>query len=73
MNDLITDIKALKEETLLNLQSSKAINTVRAYKSDLYALTVLFALEFCRFNNVSSCKALISVIISFIYITIDNH
>tara|TARA_B100000787_G_C16142247_1_gene272535 strand:- start:139 stop:1095 length:957 start_codon:yes stop_codon:yes gene_type:complete len=34
MNDLITDIKALKEETLLNLQSSKAINTVRAYKSD---------------------------------------
>ena len=34
MNDIITDIKALKEETLLNLQSSKAINTVRAYKSD---------------------------------------
>jgi site-specific recombinase XerD len=34
MNDLITDIKALKNETLLNLQSSKANNTVRAYKSD---------------------------------------
>ena len=34
MNDLITDIKALQEETLLNLQSSKANNTVRAYKSD---------------------------------------
>ena len=34
MNDIITDIKALQEETLLNLQSSKAINTVRAYKSD---------------------------------------
>ena len=34
MNNLITDIKALQEETLLNLQSSKAINTVRAYKSD---------------------------------------
>jgi site-specific recombinase XerD len=34
MNDIITDIKALKEETLLNLQSSKADNTVRAYKSD---------------------------------------
>tara|TARA_B110000503_G_scaffold132882_1_gene209442 strand:+ start:50 stop:1006 length:957 start_codon:yes stop_codon:yes gene_type:complete len=34
MNDIITDIKALKEETLLNLQSSKANNTVRAYKSD---------------------------------------
>ena len=34
MNDIITDIKALQEETLLNLQNSKAINTVRAYKSD---------------------------------------
>jgi len=34
MNDIITDIKALQEETLLNLQSSKAVNTVRAYKSD---------------------------------------
>jgi len=34
MNNLITDIKALQEETLTNLQSSKAENTVRAYKSD---------------------------------------
>jgi site-specific recombinase XerD len=34
MNEIITDIKALQEETLINLQSSKAINTVRAYKSD---------------------------------------
>ena len=34
MNEIITDIKALQEETLLNLQSSKAKNTVRAYKSD---------------------------------------
>ena len=34
MNEIITDIKALKEETLLNLKSSKASNTVRAYKSD---------------------------------------
>jgi len=34
MNDIIRDIKALQQETLLNLQSSKAINTVRAYKSD---------------------------------------
>ena len=34
MNDIITDIKALQEETLINLQSSKARNTVRAYKSD---------------------------------------
>ena len=34
MNNIITDIKALQEETLLNLKNSKAINTVRAYKSD---------------------------------------
>ena len=34
MKNLVTDIKALQEETLKNLQSSKATNTVRAYKSD---------------------------------------
>ncbi len=34
MNELITDIKILKEETLKNLKSSKADNTVKAYKSD---------------------------------------
>jgi site-specific recombinase XerD len=34
MNNIITDIKALQDETLLNLHSSKANNTVRAYKSD---------------------------------------
>ena len=34
MNEIITDIKALQEETLLNLQNSKAKNTIRAYKSD---------------------------------------
>mgnify|MGYP001245616607 CR=1 FL=1 len=34
MSNIITDIKALQQETLLNLQNSKANNTVRAYKSD---------------------------------------
>ena len=34
MNNIITNINALKEETLLNLKNSKASNTVRAYKSD---------------------------------------
>ena len=34
MNNIITDIKALQEETLINLQSSKSNNTVKAYKSD---------------------------------------
>ena len=34
MNELITDIKVLKEETLINLKNSKSQNTIRAYKSD---------------------------------------
>jgi len=34
MNELITDIKKLHEETLNNLKLSKANNTLRAYKSD---------------------------------------
>ena len=34
MNNIITDLKRLQDETLLNLKSSKANNTIRAYKSD---------------------------------------
>ena len=34
MNDLVTDIKSLEIETLKNLKSSKALNTLRAYKAD---------------------------------------
>tara|TARA_B100001123_G_scaffold199987_1_gene227250 strand:- start:92 stop:1066 length:975 start_codon:yes stop_codon:yes gene_type:complete len=34
MNELVTDLKSLHEETLNNLRSSKANNTLRAYKSD---------------------------------------
>ena len=34
MNKLVTDIKALHEETLHNLQNAKSNNTIRAYKSD---------------------------------------
>jgi site-specific recombinase XerD len=49
MNDIITDIKALQEETLLNLQSSKASNTVRAYKSDFNDFEI-----FCAQNGFKS-------------------
>ena len=49
MNDIITDIKALQEETLLNLQSSKATNTVRAYKSDFNDFGI-----FCAQNGFKS-------------------
>ena len=34
MNELVTDLKKLHEDTLRNLKSSKANNTLRAYKSD---------------------------------------
>jgi site-specific recombinase XerD len=49
MNDVITDIKALQEETLLNLKSSKANNTVRAYKSDFNDFSL-----FCAKNGFKS-------------------
>ena len=49
MNNLITDIKALQEETLVNLKSSKAINTVRAYKSDFKDFGI-----FCAQNGFKS-------------------
>ena len=49
MHDIITDIKALQEETLLNLQSSKANNTVRAYKSDIKDFEL-----FCSQNRFKS-------------------
>ena len=49
MNDIITDIKALQKETLLNLQSSKANNTVRAYKSDFNDFRI-----FCAQNGFKS-------------------
>jgi len=34
MNKLVSDLKSLHEETLSNLKSSKADNTIRAYRSD---------------------------------------
>ena len=49
MSNIITDIKALQEETLLNLQSSKANNTVRAYKSDFNDFGI-----FCAQNGFKS-------------------
>ena len=46
MNEIITNIKALQKETLLNLQNSKANNTVRAYRSDFNDFTL-----FCSQNG----------------------
>jgi site-specific recombinase XerD len=49
MNNIITDIKALQNETLLNLKSSKANNTIRAYKSDFKDFGL-----FCAKNGLKS-------------------
>ena len=49
MNQIITNIKALQKETLLNLQNSKANNTVRAYKSDFNNFEL-----FCAQNGFKS-------------------
>ena len=49
MNELITDLKALQDETLINLRSSKATNTIKAYRSDFKD----FAL-FCIKNRLKS-------------------
>ena len=59
MNDVITDIKALQEETLLNLKSSKANNTIRAYKSDFNDFGLFCAKN--GFNSLPSEPKIISL------------
>ena len=49
MNELITNLKKLHEDTLNNLKSSKANNTLRAYKSDFKDFGV-----FCAKHGFSS-------------------
>jgi len=44
MSDLVTDVKSLELETLKNLKSSKALNTLRAYKAD-YKDFVVFCVK----------------------------
>ena len=64
MNDIITDIKALQDETLLNLQSSKANNTVRAYKSDFKDFGL-----FCvknGFNSLPSEPKVVSLYLTYL-------
>ena len=64
MNDIITDIKALQEETLLNLQSSKAINTVRAYKSDFKDFGLFCAQN--GFNSLPSEPKVVSLYLTYL-------
>jgi site-specific recombinase XerD len=59
MSEIVTDIKKLQEETLKNLKNSKALNTVRAYKSDFEDFSL-----FCvknGFNNLPSEPKIVSL------------
>ena len=64
MNEIITDIKALQEETLLNLQSSKANNTVRAYKSDFKDFELFCAKN--GFKSLPSEPKLVSLYLTYL-------
>jgi len=64
MSELITDIKVLQEETLKNLKSSKAINTVRAYKSDFKDFG-LFCLK-NGFKNLPTEPKIVSLYLTFL-------
>ena len=59
MNDIITDIKALQQETLLNLKNSKANNTVRAYRSDFNDFGLFCAKN--RFKSLPSEPKIVSL------------
>ena len=64
MNDIITDIKVLQEETLLNLKSSKANNTVRAYKSD-FSDFELFCIK-NGFKSLPSDPKIVSLYLTYL-------
>src|SRR6056300_266035 len=64
MNEIITDIKALQEETLLNLQNSKANNTVRAYKSDFNDFSLFCAQD--GFKSLPSEPKIVSLYLTYL-------
>ena len=59
MNELLTDVKKLHEETLENLKSSKADNTLRAYKSDFKDFGVFCAKH--GFNSMPTEPKVVSL------------
>ncbi len=59
MSNIITDLNALKEETLLNLKSSKSYNTTRAYKSDFKDFSLFCAQN--GFKNLPSEPKIVSL------------
>ena len=64
MKNIITDIKALQEETLLNLQNSKANNTLRAYKSDFNDFSLFCAKN--GFKSLPSDPKIVSLYLTYL-------
>jgi site-specific recombinase XerD len=64
MNDLVTDLKTLQDETLKNLKSSKAINTVRAYKSDFSDFGLFCAKN--GFTNLPTDPKIVSLYLTYL-------
>tara|TARA_B100001123_G_C15049557_1_gene923009 strand:+ start:36 stop:950 length:915 start_codon:yes stop_codon:yes gene_type:complete len=64
MTDLITDVKSLELETLKNLKSSKAANTLRAYKAD-YKDFALFCIKH-GFKSMPSEAKVVSLYLTYL-------
>ena len=63
-SDLTVNLKKLQDETLLNLQNSKANNTIRAYKSDFNDFS-LFCTE-NGFNSLPSNPKIVSLYLTYL-------
>ena len=64
MKNLITDINTIKQETLLNLKSSKANNTIKAYKSDFNDFGLFCAKN--GFKSLPSEPTTVSLYLTFL-------
>ena len=67
MNELVTDIKKLHEDTLNNLKLSKASNTLRAYKSDFKDFGAFCAKH--GFNSMPTEPKIVSLYLTHLSIT----
>ena len=64
MNELLTDVAKLHEQTLENLKSSKSDNTLRAYKSDFRDFGVFCAKH--GFNSIPTEPKVVSLYLTYL-------
>ena len=64
MSNITSNIKALQEETLLNLKNSKASNTLRAYKSDFRDFSLFCAQN--GFKSLPSESKIVSLYLTYL-------